>query len=481
MPFTPKAWGNFSTGGTPINAAALVDLETRLSAYTDSSAGSAFPVVRATGGDDTTTITTAINALASTGGALLLPDALYKVTSVPTPVSPKPITIIGGGIDATIIKQFASTLGASTDMFSVGGTFRIRDCTLQGPTAVTSPFEQRHIHAVPGAALVDCQDVRFYRYNFGIWSESGAVQATRCIFDGGDGGAALGSVYTTGILHSADSALGRLDVIDCFFTDNGSTGSNQAHGVYALSGVECNIIGTRFTRLWGTGYQSQHHGGTLTTASYNQYVNCWFGPAASTNLAQGIACDIGAVPISVSNSTFTIHSDGIWLGQNAIVRVSNSTFYGAPSGSDEMISFAGTGITFTADNNDFLGTGGKQVYIWSNAAKCYLFNNRFTGAATQDVVLEAGLATARLVARGNRHEGATYNCYQLASGASVTLQDNAFYGAPSDACVDNLAGSTLSKFYAFTNDFSQTGTSVTLTATPATVTKANNYGTVGYP
>jgi hypothetical protein len=35
LTFTPKTWGNFLSGGTPLNAAALVDLETRLAAYTD--------------------------------------------------------------------------------------------------------------------------------------------------------------------------------------------------------------------------------------------------------------------------------------------------------------------------------------------------------------------------------------------------------------------------------------------------------------
>ena len=35
MPFTPKTWQNGSGGGTPLSAAALIDLETRLSDYTD--------------------------------------------------------------------------------------------------------------------------------------------------------------------------------------------------------------------------------------------------------------------------------------------------------------------------------------------------------------------------------------------------------------------------------------------------------------
>lgn len=41
MTFVPKAWGNFFAGGTKVDAAALIDLETRLSTYTDQVAASA--------------------------------------------------------------------------------------------------------------------------------------------------------------------------------------------------------------------------------------------------------------------------------------------------------------------------------------------------------------------------------------------------------------------------------------------------------
>lgn len=35
MPFTPKTWQNYAAGGTPLSAAALIDLEQRLGGYTD--------------------------------------------------------------------------------------------------------------------------------------------------------------------------------------------------------------------------------------------------------------------------------------------------------------------------------------------------------------------------------------------------------------------------------------------------------------
>lgn len=39
MPFSPKAWQNSPSTTTPINAAALIDMETRLSAYSDTLGG----------------------------------------------------------------------------------------------------------------------------------------------------------------------------------------------------------------------------------------------------------------------------------------------------------------------------------------------------------------------------------------------------------------------------------------------------------
>ena len=50
MSFSPKAWQNAPDTSTPINAAALIDMETRLSAYIDSGTSHIKAVCIYTGG-----------------------------------------------------------------------------------------------------------------------------------------------------------------------------------------------------------------------------------------------------------------------------------------------------------------------------------------------------------------------------------------------------------------------------------------------
>ena len=46
MAFTTKNWQNGSAGGTPLNATALIDMETRLAAYTDTVIGTTANIKR---------------------------------------------------------------------------------------------------------------------------------------------------------------------------------------------------------------------------------------------------------------------------------------------------------------------------------------------------------------------------------------------------------------------------------------------------
>ncbi len=85
MAFTTKVWQDSPSTTTPLSAAALADLESRLAAYTDLVAG-ALNVKSAgvTGNgttDDTAAIQAAADALPAGGGVLFFPKGNYKVTS----------------------------------------------------------------------------------------------------------------------------------------------------------------------------------------------------------------------------------------------------------------------------------------------------------------------------------------------------------------------------------------------------------------
>lgn len=90
MTFSPKAWQNSPSTATPISAAALDDLETRLSAYTDSAAQ---PNPER------------VNTVTTSGAAQTLPDVtsetLHKITltanctlTLPAPGAGKSLTVV---------------------------------------------------------------------------------------------------------------------------------------------------------------------------------------------------------------------------------------------------------------------------------------------------------------------------------------------------------------------------------------------------
>lgn len=138
MTFTPKTWGNDAAGGTPLNAAAMVDLETRVTAYGDS--------IRLMGGAVDATqppynapentgaagaaIQSALTSFATVGhkigGAVYLPTGTYNLER--PLIIPDNVKLIGmGGRGATSL--FATSAFPSMTLNN-GGTLTLPASTI---------------------------------------------------------------------------------------------------------------------------------------------------------------------------------------------------------------------------------------------------------------------------------------------------------------------------------------------------------------
>lgn len=126
MAFTPKVWLNDLVGNTELSAAALVDLETRLAAYTDSQATAAqvasflytnnrtnvfnvkaYGAVGDGSADDTAEIQAALDAAEAAGGGIaFMPPGTYKYTS--TIEIPKKCALQGVGQYGTTLACYNS-------------------------------------------------------------------------------------------------------------------------------------------------------------------------------------------------------------------------------------------------------------------------------------------------------------------------------------------------------------------------------------
>lgn len=130
MTFTPKSWGNFASGGTPLNAAALVDLETRLAAYTDIASGPGIfrPETYGAVGDGVTddSAAWAATVTAAAGARIVCQSGkTYLFGSTIT----IPTTLRIDGNDATI-KKSVSLNGYG--LIVSGSSVDIRDLTVDG-------------------------------------------------------------------------------------------------------------------------------------------------------------------------------------------------------------------------------------------------------------------------------------------------------------------------------------------------------------
>lgn len=480
------AWDSRTGGGVaPRSESAL---EAAILDYVDSRGGVACAFVRSSGADDSSRFAAAITALPAAGGIIYALDTSYKIGTLTFPAAPKDVMIVGAGLDVTTFHQNNANIGTSTvSMFDIPakGTLRMYGLTVDGTTTASTGL-MRLIHS-PGdgssglGGVIDLERVRLTNYSYGVWEEDEAVYARDCIFDGGLAGVGIGSA-STGVQHSF-TGIGKLTLDNCLFTGNGVSTSNQHHNIYCADSVRVTASSTDFMKLYGTGFQAQHNGGS-TSGIESKYVNCYFGPGASANASQGLATAPGMI-LTLVNCTVEASDTAIYAQQNSTVNLLGCHFTGTCAASSCAFAYAGTGVEFVADDCTFNTTvsGGYQFYLFSNTGKLTVRNSRFTGAVAYDVNVAASLTGCEVdIAGGNTHTGAVAGAVRFFSGARASITGhNRFLGTYSDAAIRNGTASTLAILNLYDNDFSQAGgASVTLTVTPTTLRAARNYGSVGY-
>lgn len=112
MSFTPKTWLDLPLTSTPIDAAALIDMETRLSGYTEARVGEGFPAVASA-----TTI-----ALAETASVFQI-TGTTNITSITASWAGRRVTLVFTGIltftDGSNLKLSASFVTSADDTITL--------------------------------------------------------------------------------------------------------------------------------------------------------------------------------------------------------------------------------------------------------------------------------------------------------------------------------------------------------------------------
>lgn len=335
MSFVPKAWKDAPDTSTPLSAAALVDLETRLAAYADSggsggsfvgrerfdpaSYGAAGDWNGSTGTDDTTAMQAALTAAANANGILVL-SKMYKTTAALT--ASKPCAIIGespapryGGIGYIPRGQLVAT-HTNGDVLTLSGRgagdvgYLVQDIGVDSPTAGSSHSAGAGIHLVSTINAVVDRCTAFNRFD-GILAD---------VSDGNGWANRIQNCEIALMRHSgirANGVQGMFQVDSCQIT-NGLSWSGYGTGA-ALDFPGSSIVTPQVSRCDCPGWTNGVYVSGYT--QYARFVNvitdtCIVGwNIAGGNDIEMVACYASASPGAGTHGVkFNGTNFGRWIG-----------------------------------------------------------------------------------------------------------------------------------------------------------------------
>ncbi len=401
MAFTAKVWKDDPDHTTPLSASALVDLETRLSGYTDARCkplvvtDPAYGAVGDGTADDTAAIQAAITdadttaAITNGGGAVYIPPGTYKITSTLTVAnnvrifgdgwcSLLRITGAGGappgfycftldGGYRSAFENFAIDGAYGNAVPSAGGAFDMRSATgfarftgLQLGDNLHTGFDNRrtsgdgeHIYASIRFASLAVGNVVGVRNNTYGWRIGGGSVQLNGHYLSNISGTSATQYYTT-----ANSITWPLAGADVALSATIAGQWNNSPGACWIGGVRCTFTGKTGSTLQGVTGGDVSDGTYASGARVVQAGPVWF----EVNFADTVTVanfmlqngDAGVVEASTAaqSSAVKLANGSINATASSAVRVGRSTNW-----TFENVEFNGNGLQDRAPAVDYAGSG----------------------------------------------------------------------------------------------------------------------------
>ena len=472
MAFTPKDWrdATASTGGgdetTPLTAAAIEDLETRVTDYADSAGGgiginvTAAPY-NATGDgttDDTAALQSAIAALPAAGGILYFPAGTYLITGALAAGALQwtdGCVVIGEGRDCTAIKS-ANNPTDNYRMSSFLGRVEVRDITFLGPNtyATVNDTLTGIIARDSGNAesTLICRNVLFRRLGYGMRGYDDAtydynLEAYNCEFDGDDRGLSAGEATASATMGILAGGSGYVLVDGCYFHNLGTeVTSNHSHCIYMSGDTPARITNSIFDQHLDGRY-IQWFGTALKTVTndFAQISDCYFGQQQNDNRA--VHTKIGTKTL-IQNCDFNVNSvSDLYIQGDCIIR--GCTFRGdnatgafyqmhAPSGDADGatiwldacwisgdraqgIEVSAHDVNLVVTNCHFSGDDQDHILVSGNAPTVTVRGCHFDLTASDDAIsIDSATATPLLMVSDSYFAAGGSDCIQVETGVTLT-------------------------------------------------------------
>lgn len=443
-----------------------------------SAGGQVFSVGAASGGDDTETIATAIEAANDVAGLVsFTPGEEYVMTPDASGVS------VGDGVrlqgnGATIRCAENPTDGVRLFGIPNGASATFRDLRILGPATWEDEatfIAIETLDTTTGLRLEDCL-IRGFRYSIRgsadsetLWDLSGSEFDGGGVADGTDGFGAHGVVHSGG-----PGAAVHAD--NCHFHHFGNfNGDNLNHALYIYTSVSWRIKDCRFEDQQG-GFYLTSFGGT-GDAEYAIFEDNYCAPMTDNFIAIQTNPTVHTL---VRGTTFAMGRRGIVVQGDCTIE--DCTFTGDGEGDFWQLEItdasdytvAVNGCRFLGSNNitDVLIQTGSAIKV--NFSDCVFETN-----SDRAIHLDPDSTDAVVSVDGCTFLGTDDTAGIYAAGGNLQVHNNRFYNAGRGI---HTTDSDAPDFLAFShNDFSQGGSSVRFGAEPTDWEAHDNYGSVGFP
>jgi hypothetical protein len=455
MAFSTKPWYNFPNTSTPLSAANLNDMETRVTDYAALLDGSVnvkdYGALGNGTADDTTAITDALDVANNNKKSLFFPPGVYTylptagVASGKFPITSS-ITVWGLGWESTIIKCRPISKSASTyRAFTITGNgsehlyVGFYNLTLQGADDMSSDdsgdgTNHRNLTAVilldGGEITATVKNCHFFRNSYAFrysgtsTTEKHSMLMHNCLVDGDEMGLTSGEkahpVMGIGGFDAHDTVVSNT-IFRNLGTDYGTAG-NHSHCLYMYDDAPLTVSNCVFYNHTDGRHIQSFGGADITPNSLGWRINnCHFGYHNPSAAEDNVSChtQIG-YHTQFNNCSWDMNNMTKALQIKGDAQFNNCYFNGTSSvyALDYTDSQADDSVS---EYNGCVFAGNASDYFRVSRQNCKIFirNSRFKLTSTSDAVF--------FTAGSNRqHQGGELyvsDCYIDINGDFVAMND----------------------------------------------------------
>jgi hypothetical protein len=434
--------------------------------------------------DNRAALQSAINTANGQKTVYLEPGTYYVdvgTTELSVPDTATPTIIEGAGPGTVIRLGPNATTDNDISLMRLTGTRKVifRNLTIQAMTRGSGGVPSAIQH-VGTDGYIRAENVHFKDFAFALRTSPGtsstaSIEALLCTFEGDGTNPSSGCLATS---FSTGNRGKHLYFDYCRFINIGQSASQLTHGIYTYTDFDLRVNHCTFESSIGTGWGVHIYDTTTSAAnaSRNQQVmNCWFSSALTCG---GVVTGPNG-HATIRNCIFESPGTCVRIYSGRVVDIHDCIFESV-AGGNLIDCGSGNGARVRIRGCNFMGVYTKAI-VCDNTNYWEITSCKFQPStnSSYDISLEGG--TPYVYVHDCYFSGGANTAHIRATVGNTLEISRCCFTTTAGTVIANQSGSTLSILRVMDNDFSQSsGQTISLAATPGTMERRGNYGSVGY-